>query len=179
MALMGRVAIASLSACLIAANARADVVDAAANGFSIKISTDVNAAPTSVYRALLTIGSWWDPEHTYSGKGASLSLDARPGGCFCEQLPGGGVQHMTVTFVDAPRSLHLSGGLGPLGAMAVNGSMVWTITDGAMGKSRIELTYNVGGYVPGGLNTLAPVVDGVLAAQVRRFKAFVETGRPQ
>lgn len=43
----------------------------------------------------------------------------------------------------------------------------------------MELTYNVGGYAPGGLKPLAPLVDSVLAEQVKRLKAFVETGRAQ
>jgi hypothetical protein len=32
----------------------------------------------------------------------------------------------------------------------------------------------VGGYAPGGLAAMAPIVDKVLAAQLERLKAFVE-----
>lgn len=41
------------------------------------------------------------------------------------------------------------------------------------------MNYNVGGYMPGGFVSLAPVVDGVLAIQVKRLKTFAETGRPE
>lgn len=53
-------------------------------------------------------------------------VDARPGGCFCEKMPNGGVRHMTVTHVMAPGTLVLNGGLGPLGTMATTGVMELT-----------------------------------------------------
>ena len=54
--------------------------------------------------------------------------------------------------------------------------MAWTLA--AEGpRTRLELAYNVGGYVPAGLNNLAPVVDSVLSTQVQRLKKFAETGR--
>ena len=54
--------------------------------------------------------------------------------------------------------------------------MAWTLAaDGP--RTRLELSYNVGGYVPAGLNNLAPVVDSVLSTQVQRLKKFAETGR--
>ena len=82
---------------LLALPARADVVDAAPNGFSIRVTTDVNAVPAVVFRAIGQVASWWDSDHTWSGSAANLSIDLRAGGCFCETLPGGAVQHMTVT----------------------------------------------------------------------------------
>ena len=46
---------------------------------------------------------------------ANLSLDAAPGGCFCERLPnGGGVEHMRVTYVEPGKRIVLTGSLGPL-----------------------------------------------------------------
>ena len=44
------------------------------------------------------------------------------------------------------------------------------------GKTRLELTYNVGGYSPNGLNQLAPLVDSVLLEQLTRLKHFIELG---
>ena len=41
------------------------------------------------------------------------------------------------------------------------------------------LIYNVGGYMPGGLNTIASAVNGVLTLQSQRLKSFIETGRPK
>jgi len=158
---------------------RGDVTEATPSGFSIKIDADINAGSVAVYRALADqVRLWWDANHTWSGNASNLSIDPRPGGCFCEQLPGGGVQHMTVTYVDRPRQLRLQGGLGPLGSLAVAGTMTWVITE-TSGRSRLELTYNVGGYLSGGLISLASPVDGVLTTQVKRLKTFVETGRPE
>jgi hypothetical protein len=56
--------------------------------------------------------------------------------------------------------------------------MEWTFKAQGAGTHR-QLVYNVAGYSPGGLKPLAPLVDGVLAEQVTRLKAFVETGRAQ
>ena len=76
--------------------ARADVLDATDAGFSIKIALAVNATPAAVFQAITgRITAWWSPSHTFSGSSSNLTLDPRPGGCFCERLPGGGVQHMT------------------------------------------------------------------------------------
>jgi len=46
-------------------------------------------------------------------------------------------------------------------------------------KTTITLTYAVGGYSPGGLQTLAPAVDAVLGAQVARLKRLIDTGRAE
>src|SRR5579862_517713 len=93
--------------------ASADVVDSAANGFTVKIVLDLAASPGDVYRTIVDrVGTWWAADHTWSGDNANLSIDARPGGCWCEKLPGGGVQHMTVVFVDPGKLLRLRGALG-------------------------------------------------------------------
>jgi uncharacterized protein YndB with AHSA1/START domain len=166
-------------ACLLLgpAVASADVIDSTAGGFTVKVTVDVAAPSTRVYQALTErIGSWWDVAHSYSGNGANLSIDARPGGCFCERLPGGGgVQHLTVIHADPGKLLRMSGGLGPLQDLAVTGVMSWKMTE-AGGKTAIEVTYKVGGYVPGGgVGALAVPVDAVLSAQVRRLAQFIST----
>ena len=94
----------------------AEVVSASSNGFEVRET--VNVATLLRRRLSLhsaSVGSWWDPEHTYSGSAANLSLDAEPGGCFCERLPnGGGVEHMRVTYVAPGKRIVLTGSLGPL-----------------------------------------------------------------
>src|SRR5262249_6153526 len=61
------------------------------NGFLVQFDVSVNAPPAKVYEALVgQIGSWWNPEHTYSHDAKNLSIDARPGVCFCEKLPNSG-----------------------------------------------------------------------------------------
>src|SRR5215471_13512061 len=95
--------------------ASADIVNAATAGFTVKIVESVPAPAARVYQVLTErIGSWWDKDHTWSGNAANLSIDARPGGCFCERLPGGGVQHMIVIYADRGKLLRMSGGIGPL-----------------------------------------------------------------
>lgn len=160
------------------APASAEVVDAQPTGFALKYAYDIAKPREVVYRAIAELPRWWDAAHSYSGQAASLSLDARPGGCFCETLPGGGVQHMVVIHANAPGQLSLNGGLGPLAALGVTGALQWTLTERS-GGTHLEVTYNVGGFMPGGLASLARVVDQVIALQVKRFTTFVETGRPE
>ena len=156
--------------------ARADVLDSSAGGFTIKIVVQVPAPAATVYRAIVDrVGAWWDSNHTWSGSASNLSIDATAGGCFCERLPnGGGVRHMTVVYVDPGKLLRLNGGLGPMQDMAVSGSMTWKLAE-TEGRTALEVTYKVGGYMPGGLDAVAKPVDGVLTGQIHRLKKFVET----
>jgi uncharacterized protein YndB with AHSA1/START domain len=148
------------------------------NGFAIRFDRAVQAPPARVYAALVgQVGTWWNPEHTYSGDSRNLSIDARPGGCFCERAPAGGIEHMRVIHVKQGEMLRLSGGLGPLQALGLAGSMTWRVRAAGDG-SKVELTYNVGGFLPGGFDELAPAVERVLAEQVDRLARFVETGAP-
>ena len=133
------------------------------NGFVVKFDVSVNAPAAKVYDALVgQIGSWWDPEHTYSGDAKNLSIDARPGGCFCEKLPnGGGVEHARVIYVAPREVLRLSGALGPLQASGVAGSLTWKLT-GDADNTRVQLSYSVGGFIDGGFDKIAPAVESVL-----------------
>lgn len=71
--------------------AAADVIDTAPGGFSVKIVVDVASPQADVYRALVErVGTWWSADHTWSGNNANLSIDAHPGGCWCERLANGG-----------------------------------------------------------------------------------------
>jgi uncharacterized protein YndB with AHSA1/START domain len=158
---------------------RADVIDAGANGFTVKTTTEIAAPPAKVYDTVVTrVGSWWAASHTWSGTPQNMSIDGKAAGCFCEKLDGGGsVRHMTVLLAEPGKTLRLSGGLGPLQEMPVTGVLTLTFA-AAPGGTRIELTYVVGGYTKDGLSKLAPLVDSVLAEQVKRLRAFVETGKP-
>jgi hypothetical protein len=40
------------------------------------------------------------------------------------------------------------------------------------------MTYVVGGYMRGGFEPVAKLVDGVLATQLQRLKQYIESGRP-
>ena len=151
----------------------------APNGFLVKFDVSINAPAAKVYDAMVgQIGSWWNPEHTYSHDAKNLSIDARPGGCFCEKLPNsGGIEHLRVVYVAPPQVVRFSGALGPLQASGVAGSMTWKVA-GASDGTRLELSYSVGGFIPGGFEKMAPAVEAMLREQLDRLKLFIETGKP-
>lgn len=151
----------------------------APNGFDVKEEAAIAAVPNAVYDALVRkVASWWNPIHTYSHDAKNLALDAFPGGCFCERFPGGGgVQHMTVVYASPGKALRMTGALGPLQGSGLAGSMTWELSSAESG-TKLQVKYVVGGYMPGGFEKIAPLVDAVLAEQIARLKAFVETGSP-
>jgi hypothetical protein len=160
---------------LLAVCAKAEVTDAAGNGFTIRHSVSVAVTRAALYDiAISDIDHWWHDDHTISGNARNLYIEARPLGCFCERLAdNAGLVHLTVTFVNPGVMLRLSGGLGPLGLMGVSGNMTWEFADSDAG-STITLQYAVGGYLDGGLDTLAVAVDSVLVEQMARLKARAE-----
>lgn len=163
-----------------AAPAAAEVLDAAASGFTIRHSVTLAASRDVVWRTLVNdIGLWWNDDHTVSGDAANLYISPVPLGCFCERLgDGGGLVHLTVTFVNPGVLLRLSGGLGPLGLMGANGNMTFEFDDvpGADDRSSITLRYAVGGYLPDGLDAMAGSVDEVLGEQLERLAAYIAAG---
>jgi uncharacterized protein YndB with AHSA1/START domain len=161
---------------LTAANAGAEVIDRAAGGFTVKATVTVNAPPQIAYASLAQhIGEWWDSEHTYSGDSKNLSLIAEPGGCMCETLPNAGsVQHGTVVNVAPGQMLRLSAALGPLQQLGVSGSLTWQFARSGASATIATLTYAVGGYAPGGLDTLADIVDMVMTRQLQRLAEHAE-----
>ena len=170
--------VAALCAVSAAPAALAAVADAGENGFTIRIVLRVDVPPEKAYAAAVAVGRWWQSEHTYSGDASNLSLEPRPGGCWCEKLPGGGgVQHMTVVNASPGKGLRLSGGLGPLQSMGVAGAMSFDFAPAEKG-TEVRFTYAVGGYAAGGFKAMAAGVDGVLQAQLERYKRYAETGKP-
>jgi uncharacterized protein YndB with AHSA1/START domain len=159
--------------------AHGEVLEATPGGFSVKTTVSIAAPRARVYDALVqAVGRWWDPEHTYSGDAANLSIDPRPGGCFCEKLAQqGAVQHGMVVLAIPAKTLRLSGAIGPLQESGVAGSLTFDLAE-REGATDVAMTYSVGGYRQGGLQTLAPLVDTVLGTQLRRLKDFVEKGTP-
>lgn len=167
--------------CLLAAapytSVSADVVAAADNGFQIKRKIGIKAPPEIVWRSLIAhVGEWWSDAHTFSGNAHNLYMEATALGCFCERIGSdGSVVHLTVTFVNPSQMIRLTGGLGPLGLMGVDGNMTISLRPGD-NFTTLELEYQVGGYTPNGLESIAPAVDAVLGEQIGRLREFVETG---
>ena len=160
--------------------ATAEVSDSAENGFTTTHEVVVDAPRVRVWQAAVDqIGEWWSDDHTVNGDAGRMSIDSVPQGCFCETFEnGGGVVHMNVTFVNPGIILRLTGGLGPLGLMGVNGNMTWEFFD-ALEGTQVRFTYIVGGYRPGGLNAIALPVDYVIGEALARMQAYVETGDPE
>jgi uncharacterized protein YndB with AHSA1/START domain len=149
------------------------------NGFLVKLEANINASSAKVYDAMVgQVGSWWNPEHTYSHDAKNLSIDPRPEGCFCEKLPnGGGIEHLRVVYVSPPKIVRFSGALGPLQTSGVAGSMTWKLT-GEANQTHLEFSYSVGGFIQGGFEKIAPAVEAMLREQLDRLKLFIETGKP-
>jgi len=174
----GRVLVLAL-ACAAAPNwLAAEVVDSAANGFTVKETIEIQAAPRDVYAKFFHPSDWWNPVHTYSHDVHNLSMEEKAGGCYCEKLPdGGGVKHMEVDYLVPGKAIRLHGALGPLGFLAVTGVMQVQLT-AANGGTKLEVTYTAGGYLASGLTSWAAIVDNVLKEQFTRMKNAIEKGSP-
>ncbi len=157
--------------------ARAEVTDVGPGGFAIAHELVIDAPRRRAWQAAVNeVGEWWHDDHTISGDARRLSIDPVPQGCFCESFGGGaGVVHLTVTLSSPMVLLRLTGGLGPLGLMGVNGNMTWEFIDDGDG-TRVKFSYAVGGYAPGGLEEIAGPVDDVIGEALARLKAYIETG---
>ena len=178
-AIMLRYSLGMLALVMLSGTAAQSAPQITPNGFLVKFEVSINAPAAKVYDALVRqVGSWWNPEHTYSHDAKNLSIDPRPGGCFCEKLRNrGGIEHLRVVYVAPPQIVRFSGALGPLQASGVAGSMTWKLT-GVPDTTRLELSYSVGGFIDGGFEKIAPAVEAMLHEQLDRLKLFVETGKP-
>jgi len=158
-------------AVLISMPATAEVVSADAHDFEVRESVQTKLAPAAAWAAFLQIGRWWSAEHSYSGNTSNLSLDARPGGCFCERIGGSsGVEHMRVAVALPPKRLVMTGSLGPLLYEGTNGIMDVTFDPVADGTT-VRIDYRTSGFVHANADKLAPAVDHVLAQQLGRYAA--------
>jgi hypothetical protein len=161
----------AIAALLSAAPANAEVLSSSSSGFEVRHTATVPVAPDAAFAAFAKVERWWDPAHSFGGDASKLSLDARAGGCFCESLPGGGVEHLRVAFVDKPKRLVMNGALGPLVNLAVAGVMDVRFEPAGAG-TRVTLDYKAAGFAAGGAKALAPAVDQVLGQQFTRYAAF-------
>jgi len=169
-------AVLLLLALSVSATGLAEVADSSANGFTVVHEVTIDAPRTETWLVAIRIGEWWSNDHTISGDASRMTIDPVPQGCFCEALgKNAGVVHLTVTSVNPTVWLRLSGGLGPLGVMGVDGNMNWEFSD-AGGGTRVRFTYAVGGYSPDGLDSIAEPVNFVIGEALARLKARVETG---
>lgn len=145
--------------------------DVSATGFTVAVEREIAAPPHRVWSALQQVDHWWDPQHTWSGNARNLSLVPRVGGCFCERWPRAEVEHGRVINATEDQLLRLQAPLGPLQALPVNAVLSFEITATTTG-TKLAVTYAVAGDGTD-LSKLAPVVDGVITAQVDRLVTFI------
>ena len=147
--------------------ALAEVKSVTPAGFEVESKAVVAATPAETYAMLGRVGEWWNSSHTYSGDAANMGLELRAGGCFCERIPadGGTIEHGRIVYARPGDTLRVQGGLGPLQAEAALGTLTWALK-AAPGGAEVTQTYVVGGYIRGGADKLAPIVDQVLAEQL-------------
>lgn len=159
---------------LTASPAIAEVKSATPIGFEIEAKTVVKTTPAETYAALARVGQWWDSEHTYSGDASNMTMDAKAGGCFCETIPkdGGTIEHGRVIYARPGQTLRLQGGLGPLQSEAAVGTLTWQLKP-ADGGTEVTQSYVVGGYIRGGADKLAPIVDQVMGHQLARLTEYL------
>jgi hypothetical protein len=164
---------------LTATPASAEVISAGPNGFEVRHSVNLVIPQAKAYSAFSEIQNWWSKDHTYSGDASHLSLQLRPGGCFCERLEGGGgIEHLRVTYVQPGERVVLTGSLGPLLYEATAGVMDIKV-ERIAGGSRITMDYRAAGFAKGGAAEMAPIVDKVLGEQMKRLRVYAAGGAPK
>ncbi len=158
--------------------AHAETSEVSSSGFTVTHSMVVDSDPAKVWIAFTQLPRWWNSAHTWSGQASNMSLDAQAGGCWCERWgDASSAMHGRVLMALPGSALRLQAWLGPLQEMPVSGVLTFG-TARRDGATRLRVTYRVSGAAEAGLDKLAAAVDAVLGEQVRRLKAFVETGKP-
>lgn len=171
-----KTAIAAAALLILGTPAHAEIIKSEPAGFASSHRIEIAASPEKVWDTIARPQLWWSKDHTYTGDAAKLSLDPRPGGCWCEKLAGGSIEHARVIYADRGKLLRLSGAFGPLQSGAVAGTLTFTLKAEGQGTV-LTIDYVVGGFHPGGLQGLAKPVDGVFAAQWPALKRVAQTSK--
>jgi hypothetical protein len=169
------VTLATASLAALAGPAAAEVVSRSENGFRLTFERPVAASPEAILAAVGRPGAWWSNAHTYSGSASNLTVDLRPGGCWCEALPGGGVKHAeTVMVWPAERMVSFEAPFGPLRGIAADAmlTMSWADTQGGGGRT-LKWTFVVNGP---GAGAMADAVDAVTGEQFGRLADHLSAG---
>ena len=151
-----------------AGSASAEVSSRSDNGFSLTFERPVTASADAVLEAVSRPSAWWSDAHTYSGSAANLSVELRPGGCWCEALPGGGVKHAEAVLVwPEQRMVRFDAPFGPLQSIGADAVLTvsWAEVDGQPGRA-LKWTFVVNGP---GAGAMADAIDGVMSEQFGRL----------
>lgn len=166
-----RIAVVMLATCGSAVPARAEVESVDADGFAVAITRDTGRPGQHVWGQLQTPAAWWSSAHTWSGDAGNMRMDFHVGGCWCERVGDGEVEHGRIIRIDAGRAIIMVADLGPLSGAAVSARLSWSVDEGG----RLSFRYVVTGRLPLPSDQLAPLVDQVLTEQVERLAALPAT----
>lgn len=171
---LARSAVTGAALTLLAGAASAEVTSRTADGFVLNYSAQMTEGPEEIWTALGLVGHWWSDDHAYYAS-RNMTMDLRPGGCFCETLPGpGGVKHGEVVIAWPDRMLRLNAPLGPL--QATGPAAVLTFEWKTEGDGwALTATYAVNGPDMG---AFAAPVDGVLGEQFDNLVVYIRAGSP-
>jgi hypothetical protein len=170
--------LAAAAAFAFAGAAQAEVKSAAEGRLVLENVVVVEASADKVYAALGRIGDWWDGEHSYSGKASNMTIKLEAGACFCEAIPGGGsIKHGEVVLAWPGKFLRLEAPLGPLQDLGVATALTYTLEPAGEGRTKVTQSYKASGLDAATLKG-APLFDMVIGGSLKRFKSYVETGKP-
>ena len=164
---MNRLSLALFGLALSAGAASAEVTDRSENGFTLSYERVVAASPEAVLAAVGDPAAWWSDAHTYSGDAANITVDLRPGGCWCEALPGGGVKHGEAVLVwPEQRMVRFDAPFGPLQSIGADAVLTMSWAEAERGGRVLKWTFAVAGP---GVGAMAGPVDAVMAEQFGRL----------
>ena len=160
---------------LTAGAASAEVTSRSDAGFSLSYERAVAASDEAILAAIARPAAWWSDAHTYSGSASNISLDLRPGGCWCEALPGGGVKHAEAVLVwPEQRMVRFDAPFGPLQSIGADAVLTMTWAEAADGPARtLKWSFVVTGP---GAGAMAEAIDGVMSEQFGRLAAHLSAG---
>ncbi len=161
----------ALAAAVTATPATAEIVSRTPDGFTLRFTRTAMADAAAVPASLTALPLWWDGAHSYTGEAANLSLDLKPGGCWCEKMPDGSdFDHGRTVSVAADRIL-FHAPFGPLRGRATRADLTMTWAEAASGRV-LTWTFEVEGP---GVGAMAEAVDGVMDAGFRRWSNWLIT----
>lgn len=158
--------------CVLTAPVRAEVTEQSADGFTLRYEIALETTPDDIWTSLGQVGDWWEDAHTYSGDASNMTIELKPGDCFCEALPGGGVKHGEVVMAWPERMLRLNAALGPLQATDPAAVLTFEWKPESRGWT-LSATYVVSGP---GLGAFAGGVDEVLKTQFDNLVRHIDDG---
>lgn len=149
----------------LAGPATAEIESRSTDGFVLSHAAPAPVTPVRLDQLVGGLPHWWQGSHTYSGDAANLSVEATPGGCWCERLPDGTVfEHARIREIEADRVV-LDAPLGPLNGIASRAVLTFaTAADGA-----VTLRFEVEGE---GVGAYAEPVEAVMAQAFGRMVAY-------